>query len=73
MNRRIALALIALSVATGTASAQNGQTARVDSMFAAITGLSPGVAVAVVRNGTIVLSKGYGHADLHAAPAALPQ
>jgi CubicO group peptidase (beta-lactamase class C family) len=66
MNRCLALAFVAaLSITSGTAGAQNGQTTRVDSIFAQfITGLTPGAAVAVVRNGAIVLSKGYGHADL---------
>jgi CubicO group peptidase (beta-lactamase class C family) len=52
------------------ANAQNGQTARVDSLFRQFTtGVTPGVAVAVVRNGTVVLSKGYGYANLeHKVP-----
>ena len=64
---RIVLAAICLAAG---AQAQNGQVARVDSIFAQFSsGLTPGAAVAVVRNGTIVLSKGYGHADLeHKVP-----
>jgi CubicO group peptidase (beta-lactamase class C family) len=52
------------------ASTAGAQVARVDSIFAAFSsGLTPGAAVAVVRNGTLVLSKGYGHADLeHQVP-----
>ena len=66
MKRVFRHALIAtLFVAAGTAGAQNGQTARVDSIFAQFSsGLTPGVAVAVVRDGAVILSKGYGHADL---------
>src|SRR5688572_7130989 len=66
MNGRLVRTLIAsLSLAAGTAEAQNGQAARVDSIFTQFTtGLTPGAAVAVVRNGALVLSKGYGSADL---------
>jgi CubicO group peptidase (beta-lactamase class C family) len=66
MMIRLVLAVMAtLSVVASTAGAQNGQTARVDSIFAQhSTGLTPGVAVAVVRNGAVILSKGYGHANL---------
>jgi CubicO group peptidase (beta-lactamase class C family) len=70
MTIRLILAIIALPIVLGTAGAQNGHVARVDSIFAQFnTGLTPGVAVAVVRNGTLVLSKGYGYADLeHKVP-----
>ena len=71
MKRRFGQVLIAtLVLSAGTAGAQNGHVARVDSIFAQFsTGLTPGVAVAVVRNGKIVLSKGYGHANLeHRVP-----
>jgi CubicO group peptidase (beta-lactamase class C family) len=71
MNRRLAFVFVAaLSITSAVADAQNGQAARVDSIFAQFsTSLSPGVAVAVVRNGAVVLSKGYGHADLeHKVP-----
>jgi CubicO group peptidase (beta-lactamase class C family) len=71
MKRRLPRIMIAsLVFAASVADAQNGPTARVDSLFAQFsTGLTPGVAVAVVRNGTVVLSKGYGHADLeHKVP-----
>jgi CubicO group peptidase (beta-lactamase class C family) len=70
MNRRIAHALIATICIASVASGQNGQAARVDSIFAQFTtGLTPGAAVAVVRDGKLVLSKGYGHADLeHRVP-----
>jgi CubicO group peptidase (beta-lactamase class C family) len=52
------------------AGAQTSHTARVDSLFTQFsTGLTPGVAVAVVRNGSLVLSKGYGYANLeHRVP-----
>lgn len=66
MNRRHALTLITtLALAAVSAGAQDGHDPRIDSIFTQFsTGLTPGVAVAVVRNGAIVLSKGYGHADL---------
>ena len=46
------------------------QTARVDSLFAEHSrGLTPGLAVAVVRDGKVVLTKGYGYANLeHRVP-----
>lgn len=71
MNRSHALAIIAsLALVASSAEAQHGNAARVDSLFAQFTtGLTPGAAVAVVRNGTLILSKGYGHADLeHKVP-----
>ncbi|HEX6315519.1 MAG TPA: serine hydrolase domain-containing protein, partial [Gemmatimonadaceae bacterium] len=71
MNRRLHHVLIAaLCLTARTAGAQDGWVATVDSIFGQFsTGLTPGAAVAVVRNGTLVLSKGYGHADLeHRVP-----
>ena len=65
MVRQPARILLASVLLAGSAGAQNGQSARVDSIFAQFsTGLTPGAAVAVIRNGTLILSKGYGHADL---------
>lgn len=65
MDPRIAFCLIATLTVGGSVEAQNGQAARVDSIFAQFSsGLTPGVAVAVVREGAVILSKGYGHADL---------
>lgn len=64
-NFRRTLVVTAIMLVATVARAQNVQVARVDSIFASLkTGLGPGVAVAVVRNGAIVLSKGYGYADL---------
>ena len=62
--------IASLGFVSSVADAQNGLPARVDSIFAQFsTGLTPGAAVAVVRNGTVILSKGYGHADLeHKVP-----
>jgi CubicO group peptidase (beta-lactamase class C family) len=71
MNRRfVHIPLAALLSAASIAGAQDTPDARVDALFTPFsTGLTPGVAVAVVRNGAIVLSKGYGHADLeHRVP-----
>ena len=66
-------ALIAISVLTQAATAQDpaGRPERlVDSLFAEYTlGLSPGAAVAVVRDGKVLLAKGYGYASLeHRTP-----
>jgi len=71
MKRRITHVLLApLLLAASIAGAQTGPAGRIDSLFAQLSsGLNPGVAVAVVRNGAIVFSKGYGHADLeHRVP-----
>jgi CubicO group peptidase (beta-lactamase class C family) len=71
VERRLAfVAVVAIVHAPIVARAQNGHSARVDSIFTQFTtGLTPGVAVAVVRNGTLIMSKGYGHADLeHKVP-----
>lgn len=69
MTRRSASLLLAIVIAL-PAEAQNGAVARVDSIFAQFTsGLTPGVAVSVVRNGALLLSKGYGYANLeHRVP-----
>ncbi len=60
--------LLAITILAGTAAAQDPADRRerqVDSLFAEYTlGLSPGAAVAVVRDGQIILSKGYGYASL---------
>ena len=65
--------LLAISVLTGAAAAQDPAARRerqVDSLFAEYTmGLSPGAAVAVVRDGQVLLSRGYGYASLeHRTP-----
>ena len=67
------IALGAVTVLTGTAIAQDQSARRerqVDTLFAEYTvGLSPGAAVAVVRDGRVVLAKGYGYANLeHRTP-----
>lgn len=62
------LCLGSLVTLSGISSAQEPATLRerrVDSLFAEFTrGTSPGVAVAVVRDGKVLLSKGYGLASL---------
>lgn len=65
--------LVAIVVLAATATAQDQSARRerqVDSLFAEYTvGLSPGAAVAVVRDGRVLLSKGYGFANLeHRTP-----
>lgn len=67
------LCLGSLVTLSGISSAQAPATLRerrVDSLFAEFTrGTSPGVAVAVVRDGKVLLSKGYGLASLeHRVP-----
>ena len=64
----IAAFVLPLSVASGQAVPDEER--RVDSLFAEFTrGVSPGAAVAVVRDGKTILAKGYGMASLeHRAP-----
>ncbi|MEO8451230.1 MAG: serine hydrolase domain-containing protein [Gemmatimonadota bacterium] len=61
-------AIVAVVVLAPRVSAQDPAARRerqVDSLFAEFTqGLSPGAAVEVIRDGKIVLSKGYGYASL---------
>jgi CubicO group peptidase (beta-lactamase class C family) len=68
-NLAIAIAALLLG-SSRSAESQPEPERRVDSLFAQpIRGLSPGVAVAVVRDGKVLLSKGYGMANLeHRAP-----
>lgn len=59
------MCLLLVSGATARAQATAEQTRRVDSLFAVYTTTgSPGLAVAVVRDGRMVFSKGYGLANL---------
>jgi CubicO group peptidase (beta-lactamase class C family) len=76
-NRRLSVAawsaMLAATLLTGlatSAGAQVTEAARVDSLFGAWSQPgSPGAAVAVLRNGEIVLERGYGHAQLeHGVP-----
>ena len=66
------LVLVALAALSSTAAAQSAPTEerRVDSLFAEQTrGLRPGLALAVVRDGKVLLTKGYGYANLeHRVP-----
>jgi CubicO group peptidase (beta-lactamase class C family) len=70
MSRAIRFALSAL-VAVGLATAVSAQAPaspalvpQVDQIFSAFTPDSPGCAVAVYQNGSVVLAKGYGSANL---------
>ena len=70
MSRAIRLALSAL-VAAGLAAAVSAQApaspslaTQVDEIFSAFTPDGPGCAVAVYQNGSVVLAKGYGSANL---------
>jgi CubicO group peptidase (beta-lactamase class C family) len=68
MNRRstryaLLLAYVAVSQAAYAQSSSPDQ--RVDSLFAEYTrGVQPGLAVAVVRDGNVLLTRGYGYASL---------
>jgi CubicO group peptidase (beta-lactamase class C family) len=69
--RRIVLAIAALAFfsavpAIGQTQDSSVLARRVDSLFAGFSreGLSPGAAVAVIRDGRVVFRKGYGYADL---------
>lgn len=42
-------------------------TRKIDSVFKAYTAITPGCAVAVVKNGTVIFQKGYGQANLEYA------
>ena len=63
-------ALFAVVAISAAAPAQNTPEQRVDSLFAPYTrGLQPGLAVAVVRDGRVLLTRGYGYASLeHRVP-----
>jgi CubicO group peptidase (beta-lactamase class C family) len=67
----LAAALVATAIpgAGASLSAQSAEAARVDSLFASLGAASPGAAVAVIRDGEIVLERGYGSAQLeHGVP-----
>ena len=70
MSMRLARSCVAVYALVATSAVAAAQPAasverRVDSLFAEQTrGLSPGLAVAVVRDGKVLLTKGYGYANL---------
>ena len=69
----VAVAGVGSLASTGIAQPTNAaapEIARVDSLFAEHSrGLTPGLAVAVVRDGKVVMTKGYGYANLeHRVP-----
>jgi CubicO group peptidase (beta-lactamase class C family) len=59
-----ALLALALTATAAPLSAQAAQAVRVDSLFSAFGPGTPGVSVAVIRDGEIVLERGYGSAKL---------
>jgi CubicO group peptidase (beta-lactamase class C family) len=69
-------ALVATLAFAGAAMAQDPATRReqqVDSLFAEFTkGVSPGAAVAVVRDGKVLLTRGYGYASLESRTPITP-
>jgi CubicO group peptidase (beta-lactamase class C family) len=65
----LAAALVAALPVTSTISAQTVQAERVDSLFSALGPATPGVAVAVIQDGQLLLERGYGSAELeHGVP-----
>jgi CubicO group peptidase (beta-lactamase class C family) len=62
---RLTFLLAPLLLATSVLGAQDTRQQRVDSLFSQYTrGVSPGLAVAVVKDGKVLMSKGYGMANL---------
>jgi CubicO group peptidase (beta-lactamase class C family) len=61
--RRLAAVIPAVVLAAQAVAAQS-PAARVDSLFAFAGDSTPGCAVGVYRDGTILFSRGYGMADL---------
>jgi CubicO group peptidase (beta-lactamase class C family) len=73
MLRRVVLAVVALTAPASAQLAPSDSTVRwIDTVFAPFAShQSPGCAVGVTRNGSLVLAKGYGMADLeHDRPIA---
>ena len=71
MTVRFALALVLVAIDAATATAQaTPQERRVDSLFADIaSGVRPGLALAVVQDGKVLITRGYGYANLeHRVP-----
>ena len=66
MTNFSALRSVALLALASSLAAQTNQEAarRLDSLFASYNARTPGAAVAVVKDGEVVFSKGYGMADL---------
>lgn len=70
----LAFILLALQPATVVATQDNLILAgKVDQMFSQYNADTPGVAVAVVKNGKLILAKGYGMANLEYDVAITPQ
>lgn len=64
--RRYAALVVGASLAASTASAQD-RTAEVDRIFSAVTPSAPGCAVGASQNGTTVVNRSYGLADVGSA------
>lgn len=68
----VAFSLVALANCAA-ASQQSSQEDRIDALFASHGGAnSPGYAIAVVRDGEVLLAKGYGSADIDAGRPITP-
>jgi CubicO group peptidase (beta-lactamase class C family) len=68
---RLALTTIALPAALGAQTATQG--AEAESLFSDLTEHTPGAAVVVVRQGSVVFQSGYGMADLDQAVRITPE
>ncbi len=71
MKPRYSLSLILLIVLLGSCGQPTADVAQpgdsIDELFARFaTGVQPGVAVAVIRDGKLVLERAYGYADIDA-------
>jgi CubicO group peptidase (beta-lactamase class C family) len=75
MNRSHLRSVALLLLVHAFASAQTRQEAarKVDSLFASYNSRTPGAAVAIVKDGEVILKKGYGMADLSHDISITPQ
>jgi len=76
MKNKLYAALVVsflLVASPGFAQTPQSTTTRMDSLFAGYNSQSPGLAVAVIRDGKIVFEKGYGMADLENNIPITPQ
>src|SRR5687767_10626260 len=67
------LLFLLLPLAVGAQSLPDSITSKIDSVFKSYNDSTPGCAVAVVKNGSIIFQKGYGLAHLEYAVPITPQ
>jgi len=70
MKKLLFLLLIPLSGAAQNLT--DSITRKIDSVFRSFTATTPGCAVAVVKNGTVIFQKGYGRANLEYSAPIVP-